>query len=159
MGVNEERAAQTQMVLDSLGIEFFLDSGVLYSQLGLSPYPYDPSTDEELAFEEELDGDGRITRGDLKRFYEYRFHRYHYVMEEEMQDWSFYVFEHYLERLNQEIDDETPAMIRMIDLYNWVEHCRLIHFHNELELLNNFDRWKKEFDNRYYNVPKLFHSL
>ena len=153
--IDEDRALSTDQTLISLGINF--REGDHLDETGyLFPFPYDPSTEETEAFEEQFQHDGRITRGDLTRFYHSRHQRFCNNYEEDMHVWAFIVFQFYKDRIN-EIAHLVPTgnPIGMIDLHNWVEYQRSQGFAYTIHLQDHFNSWKADYE-MYYEVDELF---
>ena len=66
--------------------------------------------------------------GYLNRFFQCRHEHFCYYTDMDMQEWAYYVFDYYLECINEVIicSDLFPTdqKIAMIDLHHWVEHYR-----------------------------------
>ena len=153
---SEERVRRTDNLLGLLDIlptdyptGFFLENDVI---------PYYVEETEQIAFDEAFDPDRRITRAQLIDFYRSRHESYCYYLEDEMQQWSFFAFQFFLELINERAD-EVPIQykIQVMDLYHWLESKRLIDYADKIYLSQNIEVWKQEY--LHYYAGSLFDSL
>ena len=167
--IDEGRVARTDNILKSLGIDY-KDGDHVPNMGNFMRFPNDPSVQEEAeneAFEETFSlDDRRITRGYLNRFFQCRHEHFCYFTDIDMQEWAYYVFDYYLERINEVIicSDlfSTDQKIAMIDLHHWVEHYRIDEFHIEIHMQKDIESWKGFWERDYSlagAMNHLFQSL
>ena len=161
--IDLEQVTRTDGILKELGIDY----GKHVTAGSSFYFPYGPSDTnrevEMLAFEEAFALKDRLTRGKLNIFYHSRHEHFCYISDMDMKEWSFYVLEYYLDRINEmrtEMVDLVPVnkKIGMMDLYRWVEHHRMDEFSDVIHIQNNIESWKFFWYSQGY-VETLFQSL